>query len=293
MPEGVEIYLTAIWLNDLTKNHILTKLKTIRGKYTRKHIKNDPKHYNLDIIGVKNKGKLLYFEFVDENKNPLWLLVNFGLQGTFKLTKSKYTNQIFTIKNKNNNNTFDLYFDDLISYGTFRFVNTQHEFDKILNKLAPDFLQTDIDKKHFEAVLDKNKHKKIVVLLMDQTKLGSGIGNYLVSEILYDAKLNPNRTASSLSNKDIDNLIYSIQYVIKLAYQTENIGYIENFDPAHLKYIKKYRKTNHHILPNIKLNKNDETIFKVYKQKEDPNGNPIIKESIIPGRLTYYSPIQK
>ena len=42
----------------------------------------------------------------------------------------------------------------------------------------------------------------LVKVLMDQQALVSGIGNYLVAEILYDAKLNPHRELDKLSNKE-------------------------------------------------------------------------------------------
>ena len=103
-------------------------------------------------------------------------------------------------------------------------------------------------------------------------------------------------------NKELaKRLAGSIRYILKLAYMTAKIGYLEHLDTGMGSFITKLRKNisankelpiNFH--PQVKINKKDEFKFEVYGQKEDPHGNKVSADKIIPGRTTYWSPaIQK
>ena len=150
----------------------------------------------------------------------------------------------------------------------------------------------------------KRKDKKIVEILMEQKKncgLGSGLGNYLVAEILYYAKISPFKTIYEIySDRAMsDRLSDSIEKVVKSAYKTSYVGYLDDADEEFAKYVKKLRKNidedkdyiyNFH--PDIEVG--DVFQFNVYGQKQDPKGNPVKKDKIIKGRTTYWVPdVQK
>ena len=118
---------------------------------------------------------------------------------------------------------------------------------------------------------------------MDQKKVCSGIGNYLVAEILYRDEISPHRLSDSLTDEEIKNLKYWIAYVVKLSYVANDIGYMINLKNEKDKITRK----NYH--PEIKLKKSDQEFrFNVYKKKFDPLGNKVTAEKIIAGRTTYW-----
>lgn len=272
MPEVPEVALTAQILNKKLKNKELTKIRFISGKYTKKK----PKEYEefkkslpLKIIKINSHGKFMWFELQNN-----WFIWNtFGLTGLWSFYKPNFIRAILTINNKK------LYYSDQLNYGSFRF---SKEVNKKLKTLGPDFLKND-----FTLNKITNYDLSIVKLLMDQKKIGSGLGNYLVAEILYKSRLSPYRLGSSLTKKEIKNLTYWIKYMTKLAYYDNHIGYMINLENE----ADKIKKIDYH--PSIELN-DDTFTFDVYRQKEDTYGNKVKADKIIDNRTTYWVPhIQK
>ena len=112
--------------------------------------------------------------------------------------------------------------------------------------------------------------------------IGSGIGNYLSAEIMYNAKLSPHRTIGSLTDSEINSLCNSIKYIMKLSYYNNKTGYMSNFGKfteVHRKGIDDGRFPNFH--DSIKFKEGDEFEFKVYRMKTDSHGNEIIADSSI------------
>jgi formamidopyrimidine-DNA glycosylase len=110
-----------------------------------------------------------------------------------------------------------------------------------------------------------NKLKEIVKILMEQednNAIGSGIGNYLVAEILYDAKISPHKTLVEIYKNDklIKSLTKSIKYITKLSYTTSINEYSGQYKEFY-DYIKEGKYDKFH--DDIKLKKNDNFFFKI------------------------------
>ncbi|MFC5271807.1 DNA-formamidopyrimidine glycosylase [Adhaeribacter terreus] len=90
---------------------------------------------------------------------------------------------------------------------------------KTAKKLGPDAL--DIS----EAELKKNLRKRKSPLkpaLLDQ-KILAGIGNWLVDEILFQAKLHPEIIAAELTDPELQNLLQAMQNVLQISIEKEAI----------------------------------------------------------------------
>src|SRR5690606_6116413 len=166
------------------------------------------------------------------------------------------------------------------------------------NILAPDVLKTEFSDhdfilwvKNFLYKHPRSKNKKIVKILMNQNVsdgLCSGLGNYMVAEILYRSKLSPHRSIISLSNEDIMTLSQNIKIMTKTCYMSNKTGYMKkfkNFIDLHRKMVDSGQYPNYH--PDIDYN---DFSFMVYRQKYDPLGNEVKSEEIILGRTTYWVP---
>lgn len=274
MPEVAEVALTAEILSKYFKNKILTSIDFSSGRYTKKN----PKGYEtfvdylpLKVTKIDSRGKFMWFTLSDD-ENEFYIFNTYGLTGMWSLYEPRFCRVTFNFSSGKN-----AYFSDMRNFGTFIFTDDRNELDNKLKKLGVDFLKDE----DFDLVRIKKYDKPIVELLMSQGKIGSGIGNYLVAEILYRAKLSPWRKGSSLKNSDIVNLEYWIKYLTKLSYVKNSIGYMVNLEAES----GKIKRKNYH--PDIEL-EDEEFDFLVYGRKFDPDGNKVTADKIIKGRTTYW-----
>lgn len=287
MPELIEIFITAQYLNDNLKGMKLQSIKPLRGKYKRNPIKGLElleKDLPVSVKSVNSKGKFLWFEL----SNGMFIKNRFGLTGGWSNERDENSNIEFVFKN-NRTPLFIFYYYDQIGYGTMEISQT---IDDELNKLAPDYIQDEITCESFyDRIVEytrtkARKNHKIIKVLMEQnmkTGIGSGIGNYLVSEILYKAKMSPHTTMSEIvgNRTASDRLCKAIQYVIKNAFYNMNSDYMVDFDIDQIR--RRFNIYKGAKIPNTFK-------FKVYDQKKDPKGRKVEKEEIVKGRKTHWIP---
>jgi formamidopyrimidine-DNA glycosylase len=234
----------------------------------------------------------MWFQF----ENDKYLLNTFGLTGMWGFNKTKYNRIEFVFEDN-----IIAYYDDDRNFGTFEYDDTADAFNKKINKLAPDLLKTNFTKEQFlewfKDFLSKSSKRKdmlIVKVLMNQNKsdgIGSGLGNYLVPEILYRCKISPHRKMGNLTDNEIMNMSQIIKQVLKQCYIYNDTGYMEDikdFVEEHYNGIHKGKYPDYHL--EIKIPKGQKFMFYVYRQKVDPYGNKVIAEKILGNRSTYWVP---
>ncbi len=308
MPEITEVLITSHYLISKIKNRYISNIKILSGRYTHQDLEGLDvlkKNMPVKIKNINTKGKLMWFELENKLKEELYLICNFGLTGEWGFEKKTNSRIKFKIINKQLDKSYNLYFTDDRNFGIIMVTNDKKILNERLNKLARDYIKEPYTNndfynsfRNFINKKEKNKDKILVKFLMDQNSdetLGSGIGNYIAAETMYDAKLSPYRTLNSLTKKDIERLNESIKKIIKISYISNKIGYMERFQDyidIHKEQIKKGKFPDY--FPEIKIKNNDEFIFKVYQQKTDKYGNDVKADKIITGRTTYWVPqIQK
>lgn len=306
MPEGVEVCLIALYLNERLSNQQLVNIEILGGRYKKKAFQGYSNIKNalpLTINCIKSKGKFLFFEF----NNNTYLLNTFGLEGIWTYDNNKNNNNIkITINNNNNDNdNIYMYFNDSRNYGTLKYTENRNMLNDKLNELAPDLLKEKYNNSEFYDRIKKcnskrGNKKKIVQVLMDQNNsgVGSGIGNYLVAEILYKSKLSPHITIGEIyqNRKICDELCFWIKYTMKLSYLTNVGGYFNKMDTQIIDWINNFRMLiknnidhidNYH--PDIDIG-NDIFDYVVYKKKKDKLGNDVLPDKIIKDRTTWWIP---
>ena len=307
MPEGPEVQITIEFLNKYLSENLIEKIDINSGRY----IKQDPKGWDklvlpLKVLNVNSKGKFIYFECIDINKNPVYIFNTLGLTGMWstQIIDKNNTHLTFTILIKNNKkiiqknikkenlssppigsdlylpilnfkkiniidkNKFELYFADVRRFGTFSFIFSKEELDKKLSKIGPDLLKENIKKDEWEKIKNRAKNKKLVEFLMEQ-KFISGIGNYLSAELMYRVKLSPYTLIKNIDENVWNNLLNEIKKVMCDSYFSQG-GTIKfcDFVPTKFK-------------------------FNVYMKDECEKGHKIKKDKIIKGRTTYWCPIEQ
>ncbi len=285
MPEAPEVEVMNQEIDSDFKGKQLLNYNILKGKAKKKRPKlflSFEKDLNNGIAILKDvtrRGKLmsLEFEFDIKGKKKTWWVCNyFGLHGSYRIDDDKIVpNYDKGNKNvhislefkKNDSESSYLNYYDTSGFGSsFTFYNNLDEYLKYLYKNAIDVFDEEFDiktfKKNFEIVKLKPLSKfNIASILINQGYLCSGIGNYLKCEILYEAKISPNRSINDIKDEELEVLYKAIKKVCEL-------------------HLSKEGRSEEHL--------------KVYGKKVDTDGNEIKYEETQDGKKTYWVPeIQK
>lgn len=257
MPEGPEVLFMIDSLQKYINKNLL-KLNITGGRYKRHKLPINYKIFSKSLPSkikkIACKGKFIYMIF--ENNWCIWITL--GMSGHFVFDKYKHCHYEFII---NNNNIF--YIDDMRNFGTLHFYKINDKMfslEKKLDSLGYDSIQTKISfkqfKEHFDKFNKKTPKKEIAILLLDQSFI-AGIGNYLRSEILYEAKLSPKMKLKDFTDIKLKELYKYCIKIPKNSYQHQ----------------KRYLML--HSYP-----------FKIYKKEKTPKGEKV-KKYKINGRSVY------
>lgn len=270
MPEGPEI---TFLVNHIICSCVGEKLKSIKinsGRYIKHGPPNNYENFLLDLplkcINVKKKGKVIFIFF---QKN--WCIISkLGMTGWWFIDNNYPDWRDIKLKSIIFNFTsFDLNFSDFRNFGTFIFTNDTEIINKEYNKIAYDILDPRLEfNKIKENIVDyTNKHPDYILedVIINQKAILSGIGNYLKSEILYDAKISPLRKLRNITLNEWKTIFNS---ATKIANKMLDILAEGMNSPD---YAEKY------------INE-----MKIYRKNIDPKGNKIIKHKTKTNRTTFY-----
>ena len=225
MPELPEVEVTRRTLLKFIENKVIENIK-INNRNLRFKI---PTNFKKIVIGQKiikvlrrSKYILIYL------KNDYVMIAHLGMSGKF-LIKNNYSKNFlktsyyfneFSLKHNHIefffSNNLKVIYNDPRRFGFFLLDKVSKlDLNKFLNKLGPEPLGNDL-KKDYLISKTKATQRSIKTLLMDQHFI-SGIGNIYANEILFSAKIKPNKIASKLTLVDIDRLYSSIGKVLKRA----------------------------------------------------------------------------
>jgi len=284
MPEAPEVEVMNQEICSDFKGKQLLNYNILKGKYK----KTKPKLFSgfekdlvnnvCILVDVARRGKLLSMEFEIDygyKKKTWWVCNYFGLHGSYRIDDEKLVpnydigekNIHISLEFKKDENSSFLNFHDTSGFGSiFYFFNDLNEYVKYLYKTAIDVFDEDFDfkmfKKNLDIVKQKNLNKtEICSILTNPKYLCSGIGNYLKSEILYQAKLHPNRSINNINNDELEVLHKAIKDVCELHLSKDGIS---------------------------------DEYLKVYRKHTDVDGNDIKFENTNDGKKTYWVPeVQK
>jgi formamidopyrimidine-DNA glycosylase len=156
------------------------------------------------IKRVLRRAKLLIFEL----SNGKALTAHLKMTGQFVYPGGKANSRVaFHLSDGK-----ILDFNDQRLFAELRLLSDWHSL-KFVQSLGPE--PEDLSLQKFKEMLS-GKKTKIKPLLMDQTFI-SGIGNLYASEILFHAKINPERPANKLNEKEKELLFKAINDILNAA----------------------------------------------------------------------------
>lgn len=291
MPEGVEIY---IQINKLRPKCIGKTIVEI--KWNSNFQKNGVKTPEivalpLKVIDIWSRGKVIVFETLDRNNTTLYITSQLGMSGQWIFEPQDHSNLWISFGDPSLSHpgfwkiNETIWYDDMRRFGSINFCRDLADMWKrhgpclmlttLVNNgdISPKNLKEDqklvsLDMYSKEIKNKRFKSKRIAEFMMDQTRV-AGVGNYLRAEILYQARISPERMLTSLSDADI-----------KLLYES-------TLDVMYRSYISKGK---------YHAGKDCGSGFKmlVYKQNYDPNGYNVVTFPDKNNRMCYFVPeIQK
>ncbi len=253
MPEGPEISFMTHEFNKKFKHAELKQIHILGGRYSRhphpEHLNTLNKSLPAKIEEINNKGKFIYIKLKDNY--DIGIKLNYAHLVDHD---GKHSNIQFETSKGN------FYMEDLRNFGTLTILNDE-ELNKTLQKIGPDLIHTKVSFKEYEEVMNKHSKMKIGQFLNEQ-KYFSGVGNYIRTEVCYEAKISPYRLIKNMSIEEKKELFKQLIKIINKAYELLFKG-------------KKYP-------------------LKVYKQKETPLGEKVISQRLEKNRNIYWVPsVQK
>ena len=162
------------------------------------------------ITEVSRKGKLIILHF----SNGHYLTVHLKMTGQLIISSKKdvlkETKVLFLLSNQR-----CLHYNDQRLFGRLHYVKDLGTID-LLKRLGPDpFLD---DTFEVQRIYQKLKTRTIPIktLLLNQDFI-AGIGNIYASEILFDARINPRKSARRLTKKEVQALHASTRSILQEA----------------------------------------------------------------------------
>lgn len=177
----------------------------------------------LSIDSIESRGKRIIFVTNNKYMQSSALLWFFAMTGSLRFEETKYNQMTMTLSRKRSNGSFkkkkNLYYADIRGIGWSKFATTPEEIIDIFKAVGPDILRGEVSLDMFKDIVKNKriKNKFIGALLLMQNYM-SCIGNYLMCDILYLAKISPYRQLEDLSSKDIKRLYKCIITVCQLSY---------------------------------------------------------------------------
>ncbi|SHE32942.1 endonuclease-8 [Fodinibius roseus] len=268
MPEGPEIWRTADSLSYALNDKPITGLHFAFD--TLKEFEAELKGKQVENVEARGKAILTFFEGdrVMYSHNQLygkWMLRENG--------KQPDTNRKLRVAIHNKDHSAYLYSASQIEMLRPEEV-PEHSYIK---KLGPDVLHPDTS---YEAILDQYRgeafqNRKLTTLLLDQGFV-SGIGNYLRSEIMFYAGVDPHNKLRDYSADEKEALASA---TVKLSRRSYETGGVTN-DPSIVEALKREG-----------AGRRDQRFF-VYKRTDNRchKCGAVIREEKTGGRKIYYCP---
>lgn len=286
MPEGPEVRSLVDYLDHsfcTVGQHKLVNASIISGRYTEKNptgwealkVKIEDSNQPL-LSAVRSKGKFIYFDFGD-----FYVWSTLGMTGGWTTLPSRKHIRFalnFRPVSAPPTSNVTLYYYDQRNFGTLKVSESREELDKKLASLGANWLDEDAPtlETWLELANKAGKRKRpLCVFLMDQSKT-SGIGNYVLSECLYRARIHPFACTSEIDDSGWTALHEAISAVLEESYAAQR----PVIDASNTMSKNRHKRYNNSVFG-----------FRIYSRSITPEGKPVTKTLGTHKRSIFFDPL--
>lgn len=216
MPELPEILILAQQIDDALTGKTITGVEVAQPK-----ILNLPvTEFERAITGAEVENADHHGKWIRVETTQGWLLINLGMGGEMLLvTRDTLPEKHRVLFNFDDESclAINLWWFGYVHYAAADAL-AEH---KMTAKLGPNAL--DITADGLRKLL-KGRRGQIKNYLLNQSEI-AGIGNFYVHDILFEAKLHPQRKANTLTDADFDALHAAIQHRLRLSLEQHGAAY--------------------------------------------------------------------
>ncbi len=185
----------------------------------------------------KKKEKILsierYAKYLNFNLTSGVMISHLGMSGGWRISKegifAKHTH--LALKIKKEKNTYYLSYVDPRRFGKMYFLEKKN-FLELQNNRPVEIGDEKFNLSHLKTLIKRYPKRMIKPFLLDQHSF-PGIGNYMASEICALSFIHPERRAETLSEEDMERILYSIREVISRAVGSLGNSFHGGYRDAH------------------------------------------------------------
>ena len=245
MPELPEVHGYKVYIESTCLNKIITSFDCRDTKLLKKPKKDFENHLiGATLTGTQRIGKYLFVKTSGEKV----LVVHFGMTGRPNYYKDeddrpKFGHIVLTFENG-----FHFAFENKRKFGWFDLIDSIKDY-KTQHSLSDD--ARDLKLVDFKASLSTRK-THIKKILLDQS-VAAGVGNWMADEILYQARIHPNKKVENMTDEDIEKVFDAMKKVIETA--IEHDAHYSDFPKDFLMHFRKDGATCYHTGAEIQKTK--------------------------------------
>lgn len=225
MPEGPEVRIFADCLAETLDRGPVTITAALYSSRAKEE-------YTVFGVGdvlsdVWSRGKKLVFSVTRENTN-FYVVNSVIMTGRWSYVETEDPLITLELTKPSGESVWWYYHDPR----KLSFFDTVLDIEEHLSKIGPEWLVEDITLEQFRTAVKSRyvKDMEVCKFLMEQ-KYFSGIGNYLKSEILFAARIDPRRSMKSLSDSEIEALHYECSRLPRESYHAGGLTIQTYYDP--------------------------------------------------------------
>jgi len=169
---------------------------------------------------ARRHGKWL----IAETDGPAALLLHFGMTGLLHWSRDpgdRHVHDRLVLRFADG----ELRYRNMRRFGGEWLARDEAELESLIGDLGPDAM--DVDRDRFRELLSRRRGQ-LKPALMDQTLI-AGLGNLLVDEILWRARVHPRRPVERLRQRDVDRIHDTMRDVLTQSNRYERIPPVEGW----------------------------------------------------------------
>jgi formamidopyrimidine-DNA glycosylase len=241
MPEGPELRVDAEQLDFFLAGRTLKSIELINALFENKCEGLDELRGALPLVvdRVRSRAKKLFIFLKSVNNTPQWVIfMTYGMTGKISCDKEEHSHLQFRMSHSHVG--FDEFFyTDPRRIGSFEASCDPEDFTIHVEDFAKPIVFgyreegfDPITRDEFDAKIKAGKNGYLASRLMNQHAICSGIGNYVLSESLYEAGLDPFICCNELNESKLDSLWNAIHKVMITSYEHGGMSHVNYVNPS-------------------------------------------------------------